>query len=360
MGLRFHAPYMEWAKARPSPLFDLGLSNVLACSIDDLAGAHNALDLSGKNDNGYVPLLEAIARRYGVRVDQVTTACGTSGANFQVCAALVAPGDDVLVERPGYDPLLSAPRLLGARAVRFDREFASDYALDPDRIRRAITRRTRLIIITNPHNPSGVVADEAVLAAVGRVAESAGAAVLVDEVYLDASDATGRPAARLGDTFISTSGLTKSYGLASLRCGWALSSTAVAERIRRARDVIDGAGSIITERLATLAFAQLERLHTRARSLLAINSRLAREFLRSRSEVEWIDPGGGTVVFPRIRGVDDASRFAEQLFAERETGVVPGRFFEAPAHFRMGLGARTEVLRGGLAAVGAALDARAW
>ena len=67
--MRFHAPYMEWAKKRPAATFDLAGSNVLSCSIDDLEGARDALALSGSNDNGYVPLVEAIARRYGVRAE---------------------------------------------------------------------------------------------------------------------------------------------------------------------------------------------------------------------------------------------------------------------------------------------------
>src|SRR5262245_50569797 len=156
--LRFHAPYMQWAKTRPSPRFDLAISNVLPCSIDELPGARDAIALSGRNDTGYAPLMEAIAARYGVATDQVTTAQGTSGANFLACAALVEPGDDVVVERPGYDPLLGAPRLLGANTVRFDRTFEDGFALDPDRIRRAMTPRTRLIIVTSPHNPTGVIA----------------------------------------------------------------------------------------------------------------------------------------------------------------------------------------------------------
>jgi aspartate/methionine/tyrosine aminotransferase len=351
---------MEWAKKRPSPRFDLAGSNVLGCSIDDIEGARDALAFSGKNDDGYVPLLEAIARRYGVSPNQVTTATGTSGANFQVCAALLEPGDDVLVERPGYDPLLGAPRLLGARTLRFDRTFDARYVLDPERVRDVMTPRTRLIIITNPHNPTGTVAEPVELEAIGRIARDAGAYLLVDEVYLDAASPSARPAALGGDVFISTSSLTKSYGLASLRSGWSLSSPGVAERIRRARDVIDGTGSIAAERLATLAFAQLDRLTARAVSLLATNGRLVREFLRARPELEFVDPGAGTVVFPRIRGVSDTSRFAERLLTEHETAVVPGRFFEAPAHFRLGFGASTEAVRGGLAAIGAALDAKSW
>jgi aspartate/methionine/tyrosine aminotransferase len=359
MTFRFHAPYMEWAKTRPAARYDLAGSNVLACSIDDLPGARDAVALSGKNDDGYLPLIEAIAARYGVDACRVTTATGTSGANFLVCAALLEPGDDVLVERPGYDPLLGAPRMLSAHTNRFNREFNERYALDPDRVRRAMTPRTRVIVVTRPHNPSGAVAADDALDEVGRIAESAGAHVLVDEVYLDAT-ASAAPAATRGDVFITTSSLTKSYGLAGLRCGWSVASPEVSERLRRARDVVDGTGSIVAERLGTLAFAHLDDLLARARALLSTNAALVREFLGGRAELEYVKPPGGTVLFPRLRGVSSADTFAERLLRERETAVVPGRFFEAPAHFRLGLGGATEPLKGGLAALGAALDARAW
>ena len=351
---------MEWAKTRPSPRFDLAGSNVLGCSVDDLEGAREALALSGKNDTGYAPLLEAIASRYGVRPEQVTTAQGTSGANFLVCAALVEPGDDVLVEAPGYDPLLGAPRLLGANIIRFDRRFDDGWALDPARVEMALTRHTRLVIITRPHNPTGALEDPAALREIGRLAARQGAHVLVDEVYLDAADASAIPAATFADEFISTSSLTKSYGLSGLRSGWILSSEDVAHRVRRARDVVDGTGSIVAERLSVLAFEQLDKLIARSRSILDINGTLVRSFLRARPELEYVEPAGGTVVFPRIRGVENSDRFAERLMNDRETAIVPGRFFGAPAHFRIGFSGATEPLRGGLSAIAAALDAREW
>lgn len=349
---------MHWAKTRPMPRFDLAGSNVLACSIADLDGACEALDLSGRNDNGYAPLLDGIASRYSVPPDRVTTAQGTSGANFLVYAALLQPGDDVLVETPGYGPLLDAPRLLGATINRFERRFDERYALSPKRVARGMTPRTKLVVITSPHNPTGVVVDAAALEAIGRTAAAQGAHVLVDEVYMDAAGTPARPAATLGDVFISTSSLTKAYGLSGLRCGWILSSPAVAERIRRVRDVVDGSGSIVAERLSVLAFAQLDRLLTRARALLSANHALLLEFLRSRPDLEWIEPGGGTVVFPRVRGMDDTSAFAERLLVHRETAIVPGRFFEAPSHFRLGFNIETDRLARGLEAIAAELDGR--
>ncbi len=355
MPLRYHAPYMEWAKTRPHPEFDLAGSNILACTMEDLPGAQEAVSLSGSNDNGYEPLMDAIATRYATTKTHVTTATGTSGANFLVYAALLDPGDDVLIERPGYDPLLGAARALGARTVRFDRAFEDGYRLDPERVQAAMTPCTKLIVITQPHNPTGVASEWSAIEEVGRIAERAGAHVLVDEVYRDISTAHAAPAAAHDPVFITTSSLTKSYGLASLRCGWSIASEPITYKIRRARDIVDGTGSIVAERLSTFAFARLETLTARARGLLARNKALAEQFLKSRSELEWV-PSAGTVVFPRIRGVADVTDFAARLLRERGTAIVPGAFFEAPAHFRLGYGGETEKIREGLARLGAALD----
>ena len=347
---------MEWAKTRPTPEIDLAGSNIRSCTLDDLPAARDAIELSGSNENGYRPLIEAIAARYTVRPERVTTASGTSGANFLVCGSLLEPGDDVLVERPGYDPLLGAARLFGARTVRFDRVFEDGYALDPDRVRAAMTPRTRLIVVTNPHNPTGVPVDPAALDDLGRIAAAAGAHVLVDEVYRDVTGDAGEPAAARGDVFITTSSLTKSYGLSSLRAGWTIAAPDLTYRIRRARDIVDGTGAIVAERLAVLAFEHLDTLYLRARAILARNKALADAFLAEHAQLEWV-PSSGTIVFPRIRDVADATPFVDRVMRERQTALGPGSFFEAPAHFRLGYGGDSDRLREGLARVSEVLHA---
>lgn len=346
---------MEWAKTRPSAEFDLAGSNILACSLDDLPGAREAVALSGANDIGYAPLIEAIGTRYGADPRRITTATGTSGANFLVYAALLEPGDDVLVERPGYDPLLGAARLFSTTTTRFDRTFESGFALDPERVRSAMTPRTKLIVVTHPHNPTGVPADAAALDEVGRIAERAGAHVLVDEVYRDVSGDTTAPAAERGDVFITTSSLTKSYGLASLRAGWVIASDDLTYRVQRARDVVDGTGSIVAERLAALAFSHLDALLARGRAILSRNAGLVKAFLKTRPELEWV-PSSGTVVFPRLRGTDDATPFVERVMREQRTALVPGAFFQAPSHFRLGYGGDHEKIKAGLSRVAEALN----
>jgi aspartate/methionine/tyrosine aminotransferase len=351
------APYMEWAKTRPRPTWDLAGSNLLGCTNEDLPEALGVVEFGGDNQEGYIPLVEAIASRYGVDPGRVALATGASGANFLVCAALLEPGDTVLVERPGYDPLMAAAAMMGATVTRFERRFEDRYALDPDAVRAAVTPATRLIILTNSHNPSGVTVSPDALEEVGHIAAIAGARVLVDEVYLEVGlQHAVRPAATRSDVFITTNSLTKAYGLPGLRCGWVLASPDVARRVRRARDVVDGTGAFPAEQMAAIAFAHLDRLAARARAILQRNVAAVRAFLGSREELEWVEPDGGSVVFPRLKGVADAEPFVARLLSGHQTAVVPGRFFEAPAHFRIAFGGKPEIVAGGLKRIGLALE----
>lgn len=349
--------YLRWIKHAPPVRYDLRGSNLLPCTVDDLPGAREALALDGPHEEGYPPLVEAIAARYGVPTESVAVASGASGANFLVCAALLRPGDEVVVEEPAYDPLLAVPRLLGARIRRFRRRFEDGFRVDPDEVARAMTPATRLVILTNLHNPTGVYTPPGALQAVGEVAERVGARVLVDEVYLESAPGLDpQPAVHLSPTFISTSSLTKAYGLSGLRAGWALAEPEVAEKLRRVRDVVDVVGSFPSEVLAALAFRNLEALQRRARSILEPNSAQARGFLEAHPMLEWVAPSGGSVVFPRMKGCADSGPFVAFLAERYETGVVPGRFFEAPAHFRIALGGSADTLQKGLESLSRALD----
>jgi aspartate/methionine/tyrosine aminotransferase len=352
------APYMEWAKSRRKPAIDLAGSNLLACALDDLPGAREALDIAGESPNGYAPLVEAIANRYGVSTDRVATAGGCSGANFLALAAVLDAGDEILIERPAYDPLIAAAKMLGAHTRFFERRFEDGYALDPDRIAAALGPMTRVIVITDPHNPTGALASEGSLEALARLAANAGIAVLVDEVYQDTVRGERRPpAAMRSPVFISTNSLTKAYGLASLRCGWVLASAGMAERIRRARDVVDVWAPMPADRMSVLAFQHLESLRARALALIQANTSLLASFFSGRPDLECV-PSRATIAFPRLVGTPDAGDFAGTLLERYGTAVVPGAFFGAPAHFRISFGGATDRLAAGLDTIARCLGDR--
>jgi aspartate/methionine/tyrosine aminotransferase len=230
----------------------------------------------------------------------------------------------VLVERPFYDPLPAAAQMLGARVGWFERRFEESYDVDPEAVAAALTPKTRLLILSHPHNPSGALVSEGSFAALARLAEKRGIHVLVDEVYLDTVPGEPpTPAALRSERFISTSSLTKAYGLASLRCGWAVASAELAQAIRRARDVVDVWGPMPSDRLSVVAFRNLDRLKERARSIVDANLGAVSAFLSDRPDLEFVPPRA-TIAFPRLRETPDAGPFVERLWRESRTAVAPG------------------------------------
>src|SRR5574341_1788483 len=169
--------YMTWAKYHASARYNLANSGILGCNLNDLPLAIDDLAINGPNHEGYAPLKESIAAKYGVTADHVVTAQGTSMANFLAMATVIEHGDEALIEQPAYDPLLSALSYLGAVVRRFQRRFEDGYRIEVDELKRLVTPRTRLIVITSPHNPSGVVVDQATLKQIGELAREAGALV---------------------------------------------------------------------------------------------------------------------------------------------------------------------------------------
>src|SRR5262249_51604745 len=143
------------------------------------------LEINGPTIYGYAPLQERLARKSGVAVESVVAATGTSMAKHLSMAATFEPGGEGLIEQPPYEPFLSTARYLGAEVKRFPRRFEDDFRINPNDVRKQISRRTRLIVITNLHNPSGALTDQTTLAEIGEIAREAGARVLVDEVYLE-------------------------------------------------------------------------------------------------------------------------------------------------------------------------------
>ena len=362
------APYLYWAKTRPAAAIDLAGSNLLACSIEDLPGARAAVELTAPDKGGFPPLLEAVAAHYGVPADHVALAPGCSAANFQAIGALAGPGNTVLMESPFYDQITGACRLVGARVEHFDRRFEDGYRLDVPALAARLTPETTLVIVTSPHNPSGMVLDTPTLEALQAMADDADVFVLVDEVYLDAAnllhggragaaraDGDYRPGALVGDRLLSVSSLTKSYGLAGLRCGWVVGAPAVVERVRRVRDVVDNIGAAPADRLAALAFSRIEALAERTRRLVRTNLDLARTFLASHAQLDVAGPPEATIMFPKVAGLNNTDALVRRLFDEHGVAVAAGRFFGAPEHIRISLGGATDALAAGLERIGRVL-----
>ncbi len=295
-----HSDYMLWAKTQGRAKFNLATSGVGPFPLRDLPVTIDQLEINGDSAYGYPPLQRAIAKKCGVDPDCVV-------------------------------------------------------ALDPAEVRRVITPKTKLIVLTNLHNPSSVLASDSVLREIGDLARSVGARVLVDEVYLDAvyTD-TPKTSYHLGPEFIVTTSLTKVYGLSGLRCGWILAKPDLARAMWRLNDLFASIPAHPAELLSVVALENLNQIRERGRRIVEADRALLREFLIRQEGVSAPRTEFGTTAILCL-AKDNVDNFLARLRTEHETSAVPGHFFGLPNHFRVGMGVHTGMFREGLQRMSRAL-----
>ncbi len=347
---------MHWAKTRQAARFNLANSGLSPLRFDELGIGVDEFDLTGPSTYGWPPLLEALAVHVEVPIDHLCCAQGTSLANFLALAVCLRPGDAVLIEDPTYALLVDTARYLGAEVRQFPRRREDGFQPDLDALRAVLTPRSRLIVVTNLHNPSSARIPDATLMKLAEIAGNAGGHLLVDEVYLDAAfDPAPRTAHRLSDLIVSTNSLTKVYGLNGLRCGWAAASPTLTERMWRLNDLLGVIPAHPAECLSLVALKHLPALRNRSRILLETNRRAWNVFLARREDLDDRPLTCGTVTFPRLRE-GKVEALCELLREQFETTVAPGHFFGMADSFRVGLGAPPEIFEEGLRRLGLALD----
>jgi aspartate/methionine/tyrosine aminotransferase len=309
---------------------------------------------------------EAIARRMEAPIECVAPTLGTTHGIWTTYAATLSAGDDVLVESPAYEPLVRAAQGLGARVVHFERAPSTGARVDPAAIDRAMTERTKLVVVSNLHNPTGAYVDDATLAEVARGVGARGALLMVDEVYRDLVDGDGvkSPSAfHLAPNVITTSSLTKVYGLGWVRAGWVLAPKEIAARVRDATLHSVGGISPATASMGLVALAHMKEVHARTVAARASDAKAAarvRSFVDARRHLSWRQERGsifGFVIDARGR---DLRPTIERAVREQQVIVAPGAFFGMPSAFRIRYGAiDLDVLDEGLRRLGTVLDEEA-
>jgi aspartate/methionine/tyrosine aminotransferase len=349
--------YLEWSKAHGNVAYNLAVSGVPPCDIALLDPSLDDFTMDADNENGWPPLIERIAARYGVTTDSVALAHGTSMANFVACAALLDSGDEVVLENPVYDPLRIVPEFLNCKVRLFERPEADRYRIDIGRIEGALSRKTRLLIISNLHNPSGAQVSNEDLQAVADLAERKNFLVLVDEVYVEWLYDPARKirsAINISPRFVTTRSLTKVYGLAALRAGWVLAEPKLAARMRRLNGLFTNSMAHPTERLAARALDRAETLLESQRARVARNYQRVQSFVEVNPRLSWVRPEAGTVGFVKLNG-GSVDELVDNLLARYNTLVTPGRFFGESDHFRIGFGMNATQLEEGLQRLSQAL-----
>ncbi|MFO7561381.1 MAG: aminotransferase class I/II-fold pyridoxal phosphate-dependent enzyme [Enhygromyxa sp.] len=380
--------YLAWAQTVPAG----ARWNLTASGVPDACGPHSLLsglggaELERQADGGpdwpllgrleledlcrrdrraqvIAEFLQTIADRYGVAPECVVPTLGSSGAITQILFALARPGDHVIVERPTYEPLHRVPEMLGLSVSRLERKFEERWEPLPDRLARLLTPKTRAVILSSLHNPSGVAVERETLAAIGEMAARVGAAVLIDEVYLDFDFAPGaesrpwRPAAVELDNGVSWSSTTKCFGFAALRAGWVVTRDRdAAQAFRLAANYFHVDVPLASLALATQVMRHAAELEEIAQRALAPARAIIDRWIAEDSRVSWVPPAAGQTGLVRLPDLTADLAFARHLREAYDTQVVPGTLFEAPGSVRVSFNLPAEELEQALGNVSAALD----
>jgi aspartate/methionine/tyrosine aminotransferase len=302
-------------------------------------------------------ILAALSRRYGVSEAEVFPSLGTSLGIFLALAALIRPGEEVLVETPGYESLRRVPEALGADVRRFSRRAENQYGVDPEDVMRAWRPGVSVVVVTDLHNPTGRTAGDEALTRLAADLKARNAMLLVDEVYRDFRPGAPGTARALGDNVVVTSSLTKVYGLGNLRAGWILAPPDVVLRLRRMMDVLQSIDPTPAQALFRRSFEVLDGLREKALVRATAGWKVVETWARGEPRVRIVAPAGGIIAWVRLPEGISGSDVAGRLDQEHGVAVVPGRFFEDDGGIRLGFGGDPNQVAAGLDALSRVLGA---
>ena len=281
--------------------------------------------------------------------DQVMVSCGAKHSCFNVIAALVDEGDEVIIPAPYWVSYPEMVSFFGGKPVVVDTS-SSGFVLTPEALKAAITPRTKLVLINTPGNPTGAVWSRDAQAALAAVLEGTGVGVLSDEIY-EKLIYDGEHASFAGlsnDAYartITVNGVAKAYAMTGWRIGYAAGP----------RHVIDAMGAIQSHSTSNpTTLSQLASITALAADPVELPS-WRDSFVRRRGiivaglnaaqGVKCATPGGAFYVFPDLRDwvgkrhgdllLKDDSAICEALLTKALVAGVPGREFGAPGFVRL-------------------------
>ena len=331
----------------------LSSSDCESLSMDELVqmAAPESLELWKGLKLGYTespghPLLRSeVAKLYDhIAPDNVIIAAPEE-AIFIAMQTLLVPDDHVIAVSPAYQSLYEVARSIGCEVTSWKLEPGADgWHLDLKQLERSLTRRTRLLVLNFPHNPTGHTLSCREFVAVVELARKHDLYIFSDEMYrlLEWDPAFRVPS--VCDAYekgISLSGLSKSFALPGLRIGWLTTQeTTLVARWLAFKDYTTICNSAPSEILGIIALQSKEKILNRNRDIIRKNIVVADRFFNEhRHRFKWIPPKAGSVGFPQWLGEGTVEQLCQELLDQQGIMIVPGSLLEFSGnHFRIGLG----------------------
>jgi len=351
-----------WENEVKHNLSESGVAPFTLAELVNLTGMDPSDTRLGYGHTEGSPLLrERIAALYpGATAADVLVTSGSAEANFIACWRLVEPGDRVVIVTPTYGQTPGLAEGLGAEVVELPLEEQRGWQPAPGAAAEAIRDGTRLVVVTNPNNPTGAVLSPASMNEITAAAERVGAWILADEVYAGA-ELTGpvTPTAwGQASRVVATASLSKAYGLPGLRIGWLVARSDWRDEMWARKDYTTICPGALSDFLgeAALRPAVRDRLLERTRGILAANRDVVAELVASSDGVlSWLPPEAGAICYLRYALDLNSTELADRLRTEHETLIVPGDHFGMDGYLRVGHGVPTPELREALLRLGSFL-----
>jgi aspartate/methionine/tyrosine aminotransferase len=339
--------------------YNLAESSMRDISLGDLDVHLKELVLFYGEHRGVLKLREAILEDSKVlTADDILVTAGAATALFIVSTSLLSPADHLIVIRPNYGTNLETPRAVDCQMTIIDMSFDDDFEIDIEAIQQAITPATRLISITNPHNPSGRLYSAETIDTLVLLAERYHCHLLIDETYRDLNFQTPLMPyyAEQSESVISVSSVSKSFGAPGIRIGWIISrDVKLMEIFLAAKEQITLCNSVVDEEIAFYLLTNKARFIKPNHIHIRNNFVYLKDWFAQQPYLEWVEPEAGVVCFPRLKKEYsiDMETLYKMLYDKHATIVGPGHWFErGKTYMRIGFGYPTpEELKAGLDAL---------
>ena len=323
---------------------------------------------------GIVELREAIADKLQedngleYRAGQVVVSNGAKQSIFNALMVLLDPDDEVLIPSPAWVSYPEMVRLAGGVPVMLDTE-PTGYRLDAQALTRAVTPHTKVIVLNNPCNPTGVVYTDAELRMVAELVVERDLYVISDEIYEKLTYGAkfisiGSLGPEILNRTVTVNGFSKAYAMTGWRMGYAAASPRLAEAMSAVQSQSTSGASSISQRAALAALRGDQAPMEEMRLQFDLRRQYAAGRLAKMPGVHLDSyPEGAFYIFPRVselygspgdgEGINDSVKFAEKLLDAARVAVVPGEPFGSDRHIRISYACSIETLTEGLDRMGA-------
>jgi len=354
---QFEHPLIDWLVENEDISYNLASSSIPDYELSSGSIIEKG-HLLGHDHEIEDEIVEKISSFYEKDVSPITT-FGAQSANFLSLLTVLEKDSNVIIEDPTYLPIQKMAESMNNEVRILNRKYDNRFKIDIDELKEKIDENTRAVVLTNPHNPSGLYTEIEEMKELQNILMDNDAYLVVDEVFRDILNDT-KSAISLGKNVISTNSLSKVYGMGGIRFGWTVTrDEKLAKNMDSTKLLSITSTSSISEKIALNEFRRKEEIIRRSRKIADQGKSVVKDWIEEENNVKWIEPSGGIISFPRLDISCDSIEFARHA---RDEGVLvsPGHYFTRTDRFdqniRLTYGEDPDIIRKGLKKLSKVID----